>query len=260
MKITVQNPSSPGAMFSNNTNDVLKRIYDWIIENDYPFLSFREMRNRLASEKGINDNNARNIYPLVRNCDFVSYAKNENISTNAFFTRTGLAYVKLLKTIDLINEDSTYSESRKRDALSQVNKTIEGLVYLGIEQLLKKDSNYKADFKNTIKYIISYGKISKKEFALLLYSYNHLSESELNECVRKYREALIDIEVSVDVRNDINLRNSSGNQRRNEGIEYLTAYGYYTGLLCQAGLIDKNDDYFIINNDKRDYLQHLVED
>ena len=50
MKIVVQNPSSPGAMFSNNTNEVLKRIFDWIIENNYPVLPFKKMRSRLASE------------------------------------------------------------------------------------------------------------------------------------------------------------------------------------------------------------------
>ena len=210
--------------------------------------------------RGINDNNARNIYPLVRNCAFVSYTKNENISTNTFFTRTGLAYVKLLKTIDLINDDSTYSQSKKREVLSRIKKTIEGLVYLGIEQLIKKESNYKADFIRTIKYIIKYNKINKKEFALLLYSYHHLDELELDEYVRKFRLSIIDVETYVDVRNDIDLRNSSGNQRRNEGIEYLTAYGYYTGLLYQAGLVDKNDDYFVVRNDKKDYLQRLVED
>ena len=70
MEITIENCPSPGAQFSENTNKVLKLIYYWIRDNDFPELEFIEFRRKLEGI-GINDNNARNIYPLMKNSGFI---------------------------------------------------------------------------------------------------------------------------------------------------------------------------------------------
>ena len=92
MKIRINNPSSPGAMYSDNTNETLIGAFDWIEENGFPTIGFKQLREKLVSEKGINDNNARNVFPLARTCGFVSYRKNSQIDTNHFFTKRGNRY------------------------------------------------------------------------------------------------------------------------------------------------------------------------
>ena len=67
MIIEIENTSSPGASFTSNTNSVLLKTYEWICEHKGISIPFKEFRMRLQSEKGINDNNNRNIYPLLKN-------------------------------------------------------------------------------------------------------------------------------------------------------------------------------------------------
>lgn len=43
MEITIENCPSPGAQFSENTNNVLKSIYHWILDNNFPELEFIEL-------------------------------------------------------------------------------------------------------------------------------------------------------------------------------------------------------------------------
>ena len=59
MLIEIENTSSPGASFTNNTNEVLLITYEWICEHKGITIPFRDFRMRLQSEKGINDNNLK---------------------------------------------------------------------------------------------------------------------------------------------------------------------------------------------------------
>ena len=65
MIIEIENTSSPGASFTSNTNSVLLKTYEWICEHKGISIPFKEFRMRLQSEKGINDNNNRNMIPVA---------------------------------------------------------------------------------------------------------------------------------------------------------------------------------------------------
>lgn len=263
MDILVKNTSSPGAMFSKNTDQTMVSAFDWIQNNNSPTLPFKEFRSRLASEYGINDNNARNIYPLLRNCGFVSYEKNGDIDTKLFFTNTGQAYVKLLKTLALIESDTSYTNVQKEEASNKIELIKQNIVYGGLKRLLSMESNYKIPFLNVIKYLLAFSKINKKEFALQIYAYDKYGENfvtSIRDIVEKYRNEVLEINVLVDVRNDIDIREASGNSRRTEGIEYLTSFGYFTGLLLEAGLVYKNKSYFVLSDDNKIKIKNLIKE
>ena len=73
MEFIIENCSSPGAQFSRSTNQVMLKIAEWINQNNEPDLMFIDFRRRLEKEAKINDNNARNIYPLLKNGGLVEY-------------------------------------------------------------------------------------------------------------------------------------------------------------------------------------------
>ena len=98
MKIEIENTSSPGASFTDNTNDVLLKINDWIKNHISEVLPFKEFRMILQQEKGINDNNSRNIYPLLKNSGLIKYENRGNLTVSEFFTNTGSAYIAALET------------------------------------------------------------------------------------------------------------------------------------------------------------------
>jgi hypothetical protein len=49
MRIEIENTSSPGASFTENTNNVLLKTNDWIKEHNNYVLPFREFRKKLRN-------------------------------------------------------------------------------------------------------------------------------------------------------------------------------------------------------------------
>jgi hypothetical protein len=259
MDITIENCSSPGASFTDNTRNVLLKVYDWIIEKNYPTLSFRSFRTKTSSDKEINDNNARNIYPMARSCGFLSYEKGENINTKFFFTKTGNAFVKSLESIRFIQNSNNFSENQKTRASKEFEDIISTLIAKGLVKMMKQQLNYKDDFKAFCSFLAKYEKINKVEFALLLY-YKQKSIPDfiniMEDDLKKYRDDLISINVKVDIRDD---SSSAQNSRKTEDIGFLTSYTYFTGLLQQAGIIYKSNTYFILDNSKKLLLKEIME-
>lgn len=262
MEIIIENCSSPGAHFSRNTNEVLLKIYQWISENNKPVLPFIDFRRRLEAEKKINDNNARNIYPMLKNGGLVEYEPGGDLSTDYFFTRRGLAYLKALETKDII-EKSDYTKRQKEEASVQVDEIMSSIVCDSLELLLRnKELNYTESLRWYLLFLSKFGKINKQEFALMVHIMGgHPSEweNEITPIIDQYRNNEIEINVKVQVRNDQKIQQNTGQKTRLEEISYFTAYTYYSGLVLQSGLIRKVKDYYFIADDKKTKIDYLVE-
>ncbi len=262
MKIIIENCSSPGASFTKNTNEVIVKIYEWIQKNEEPNLSFIDFRRRLESEKGINDNNARNIYPLLKNCNFAEYEGGSELNTKEFFTNRGLAYVKSLVTINSIL-DGEYEKNQKEAAIKEFDGIKRKIVYDGIKSLMKTpDLNYTTSIKWYLEFLLKFRKINKYEFAYLIYKKNEIGEDcfdDVSETINSYRNNMIEIEVQVRVRNDIKIKEKTGEESRLEDIGFLTSYSFYSGLLTQAGLIIKDRKYNVLIPSKEENVRTLLE-
>lgn len=261
MKIIIENSSSPGASFTDNTNGVLLKIAEWIDENNSPTMALKAFRMRLQADKGINDNNARNIYPLLKNCGFVNYEKNEELDTGSFFTNRGRAYVKALQTINLIN-GSEYTKEAKNAAVSKVQNILESIVYQGLQSLFLQETNYNRYLKMLLSYFLHYSKIDKTEYAYLLYATEEIDTKgfdTIKSQVNAYRNGELSIEVQVRVKNDRAIRDRSNEDHRLEDIGFLTSFSFFIALLTQAGLIHKEEGYFLLKQDKIDMCKKLLE-
>jgi len=261
MKIVIENSSSPGASFTENTNGVLIKIADWIDENNGPIMPLKAFRMRLQTDKGINDNNARNIYPLLKNCGFVDYEKNEELDTKHFFTNRGSAYVKALQTINLI-KSSDYAKEAKVAAIAKVQAILESIVYQGLQSLFAQETNYNKHLKMLLSYFLHYGKIDKTEYAYLLYAAEEVDAHGLDVIKKQiddYRNGELSIEVQVRVKNDRAIRDRSNEDHRLEDIGFLTSFSFFIALLTQAGVIYKEEGYFLLKHDKHEMCKKLLE-
>ena len=262
MIIEIENTSSPGASFTPNTNEVLLKTYEWILEHKGIVLPFKDFRMRLQNEKKVNDNNNRNIYPLLKNGGLASYEKGADLHVDYFFTNTGTAYVKTLESIKLLEKED-YTKSQKEDAIRKFEAIQQEIVYGALKRILEqKDINYTQPMKNMISFLLKYDKISKIEFAYLLYSCKEdkniqMTLSDMNDNVDLLRAGKLEIDVNVKVRNDLDIRKKTNSDNRKEGLTFLTSYTYFTSLLQQAGLVIKNDGYFCVNQNKKHLLAEL---
>lgn len=262
MQIIIENCSSAGAHFSDNTNDVLLKIHKWITDNNEPSLRFIKFRRRLENEMGINDNNARNIYPLLKNCGFADYTPGDVLDTSRFFTPNGTAYILGLESLQLI-EKGEYTKEQKRAASAEMESVLHQLVYDGVARLFRNDElNYSEGMKWFIMFLLEYGKIDKNEFAYMVYQMSRDEEdwqSKTKSVIEGYRNKEITIDVKVRVRNDQKIQKKTGETTRFEGISFFTAYSFYSALILQAGLTMKNKGYHYLKADAREKAKKLLE-
>jgi hypothetical protein len=263
MKIVVKNCSSPGASFTDNTNYVILSCYEWVLDYPDEVKPFVNFRKEVSKAKKFNDNNARNIFPLLKNCGFVNYEKGASIQYKYFFTKVGLAYCKALEAIENISNDETYSENQRQLAINKLKSINEKIIYNGIIKLLKiPDSNYHEAFLTFIRCFLEFGKMNKYEFAYMLHEMEVKSTdviTSMRDNILAYRNGELDFEVEVDVRNDNDIRVKSNQDRRQEGIGFLTAFSFFTALLTQSGLILKQKDYHELQENKRNEMEKIIE-
>lgn len=263
MKLVVKNCSSPGASFTDNTNHVILSCYEWVLtypDQVKPFVSFRR---EVSEAKKFNDNNARNIFPLLKKCGFINYEKGASIQYKYFFTNVGLAYCKALEAIEKISNDETYSKYQKQEAINKLQSVNQTIIYTGMTKLLNiPDTNYYKAFLTFIKCFLEFEKMNKYEFAYMLHEMEGQSPNiitSMRNNILAYRNGELNFEVEVDVRNDNDIKEKSNKDRRQEGIGFLTAFSFFTALLTQAGLIVKQKDYHILKTDKRNAMEKIIE-
>lgn len=265
MKITIENCSSPGASFTKNTDYMILSNYDWIEEHDDETEPFVDFRKKVCDKYNISNDNARNIYPLLKNCELVTYEKGGNIRYSIFFTATGKAYAKTLDSIRSLEKRDVVT-AKDKAAIGEFEKIKQQIILKGLKHLIEPNkTNYSNELRFFIEYTHRYGKINKYEFAYMLHMLQQNNTGsileEMNDVVKGYRHNNVDIEVSVNVRNDIEVREKSNKSRRNEGISFLTSYSYFSGLLEQAGLIKRTrakDSYAIVLEGAEEKFEELL--
>lgn len=264
MRIEIENTSSPGASFTNNTNDVLLKINDWINEHKTDILPFKEFRMILQRDKGINDNNSRNIYPLLKHCELIQYENRGDLTVSEFFTKRGKAYVTALEAKRILNNNAEYTDEQKRVAAQKFDAIISEIIRGSFSNLLKIDQlNYIAPLKEFMAFLLEYKKIDKTEFAYYLFERKNQSVEEtlksITQNIADYREGKLQFEINVSVRNDIALREKTNAQKRNEGLSFLTSFTYFSSLLQQADIVFKENGYFVLKDERYDELVKLLE-
>lgn len=262
MEFIIENCSSPGAQFSRSTNQVMLKIAEWINQNNEPDLMFIDFRRRLEKEAKINDNNARNIYPLLKNGGLVEYQAGGELETGSFFTRRGKAYIIALETKALI-DSSDYTKKQKEAASVEVDQILENIVYDSVKLLIEnKELNYSESLKWYVLFLSKFGKIYRQEFALMIHQMRENPnewEEKITPIIQQYRNQDVDITVKVRVRNDQKIQAKTGERTRLEEISYFTAYSYYSSLIDQSGITKKIKDYHVITETGRSKVDYLVE-
>ena len=77
--------------------------------------------------------------------------------------------------------------------------------------------------------------------------------------ISAFRNKEIDINVEVKVRNDLKIKEKTGETTRLEGISFFTAYNFYSSLINQTGLTMKIKDYCYLKESVSGMLKNLLE-
>lgn len=261
MIIEIKNTSSPGASFTKNTNEAILKIYKWICDNKGLELSFKDFRKKISEDTGLNDNNNRNIYPLLKNGGLAYYEKNQSNLVDNFYTKKGIAYAEMLDVLNRVS-DIDCSDKTKQVVEDNIQLFINEIVYDVLQTVVRSsDANYIEPIQELIMFLLEYEKVSKIEFAYLIYECETRDIKDALKHMRQniidYRNGMLDFEVKVEVRNDVEKREQMNSDSRKEDLGFLSSYGYLTNLLSEAGLVEKKNDYYVVIEEKRSELVSL---
>lgn len=257
MDIEVNNPSSAGASFTEHTDNSYLMYYNEFLKEPEKSWNFNELRHHMEIKYNINNSNSRNMFALLKDCQFVQYEKGNKVSLKSFFTKYGLAYAKVLESLNILKDDM--SEKNKEEAYYKFIELKENLICHGVQTiLLKQESSFSSILKYTLEYLVKYRRIDKIEYALVIFFTNqgkNIDDSDLKNVVEKYRNKEIDINVKVNTRND---NSSVKGERILQDIGALTSYTYICGFLQQAGLIEKEKTSFLLLESKVDLAKKMI--
>ena len=259
MEIIIENCSSAGASFTEHTNKTLLLCNELIAGNENKIAPFITFRRQLEAEKKVNDNNARNIYPLLRYCGFINYEKSSDLCYGDFFTNLGKAYVKIIESISIIDNAEGSLSADEKAAKDNLKSFQQNLIVEGIKNLLKNDAcHYTKELIACGNSIYNFNGIDKNEFAYLLYEFKKSDTNyitNMRENIQKYRDGNLQFDVKINIRND---DKNSTNERKLEDISYLTSYNYFISLFVQTGFLEKAKNRYDIVLNKKNALKELL--
>lgn len=248
MEIIVFNPSSAGASFTEHTNQAYLLYYKELEKNPNHHWKFNELRKYMEINHSVNNSNSRNMFTLLKDCGFVKYEKGEFVQLNSFFTKLGEAYAKTLESIDILKKG--LSDEKNKLAYEKFQELKQNIICIGLQNMLKnQESNFSTTLRKVINFFLYFKSIDKIEYALLIYHSSKLTnyKTDLKKDINNYRSKQESFSVKVDTRDDTS--STKGNRILQE-IGALTSYTYICNFLVQAGLVSKDNNSFVLKNDK----------
>jgi len=229
--VSITNLPSPGASFTDHTDDTVAQCADYVSRMSKDKISFSDFQDGLNRDKHINKSNLRCILPMLRYAGLVSYGV--TVSKATFFTELGnqyVAVVRLLKKIRSTNELAQNVEGVKK-TMSLRSKFLRHALAL----IIKNDKcKYSEGLKCILRFMQRYASIDKREFACLAYSIQSGSNDPVvavEPLIRSCRAGK-PVNVQMVVRND-----SKGGKEDVVSLSYLVCYNYLMSLMEQAGVV-----------------------
>jgi len=105
--VSISNLSSPGASFTEHTDDTLVACSDFVSEMADAEMSFMQFQERLYRDKKINKSNLRCILPMLRFAGLVEY--DSSVKKATFFTELGTQYVAVARLLKKIRSSAELS-------------------------------------------------------------------------------------------------------------------------------------------------------
>lgn len=255
MQIEVLNPNNPGAKFTSNTEKTLVSYYHELKKHKDKTVNFSTFRSYMQKTFGINNSNSRNIFAFCKNCGLLNYENNQGIKFESFFTDLGKAYIKVIESISLLENEKNKSQ-KELDSLNQFRKLRQNIIFQCLKNLLRqKDCEYVYVIKQILIFLESYKSIDKTEYALLLY-YKNKDKADFYSILGNYRNNQISIEVFVNVRDD---NTNEKGARTLKGIEFLSSWTYLIGMLNESGLVEKDNQSYVLLPNKTNLIKELLE-
>ncbi len=227
MQIVVETPNSPGTQFNENTDDYIRKMFNYLNSKEDGFSeTYREFQQHCTSFTTLSY--IRNIFPFLKNAEIINDYSNVN---KKLFTELGEAYYLCVDSLEKIKSDEEKSGLEKFRQLKQQ------IVRQALSNIIKaSDAGYAIIFKWILLHLKKFEKIDESEFALILYVLQKKKSFAEYEKILNEQRGRISFFVNVVEKGTDNVKK----------VSKITSYSYFMGSLKTAGVVSEKsiDGYF----------------
>lgn len=238
MEIKLNSISNPGISFTDDVNQKIILLYNYINKNREKKISYSDFQAELINEKIFSGSYIRSFIPFLRNFGVVN--DYSNIDFNTFFTRNGKIYVN-----NIIDYYKLKDFEDENIIIKKVKNIKEDLICLFLDYLCDHKNKYYEKYLDILFFIEKYNKICKKEF--YIYEYCKENNLESDELISAYRQNLENFEIIFYGKNN----NEIGNN----------AFNYFIALLSedQCNYVLKMDqNYYKLNENRKELVDSII--
>ena len=229
MVINVKSISNPGISFTDDVNEKLILLYQYVEENKGRQVTYSEFQTELIENKIFINSYIRSFIPFIRNFGIIN--EYSSVDYNNFFTSTGKLYIENLidcASVKVISEE---------EISNYFKRTKENILCLCLDYLCENKISYFEKYLDILYYVKKYNKICKNEF--YIYEYCKVNKIKCDELIKMYRENPNSIEIRIVGRHNKDVENN--------------AFNYFIALLSeeQCNYVCKIDQmYYKINSER----------
>lgn len=250
-------PPNFGASFTKHTDETLVKCFDYLQETPQKLSTYADLQHLLDARFGIRPSNFRCIIPLAKSFGFVSFTEKNEFAFNTFFTKTGRAYIDVLKQIS--NLDISQHPNRQK-ACHHLIGVLENIRLLGLFNCLKHSSSDVATvFYVALSFLCEYDSINKQELPYLWHEFQQDKTNYLDKIrnvLLKFRNGLVSFNPKLIEQRDVDSSNPG-----NDYHAKAPGYTYVFGTLLQCGVVtnNRNGNYFLVQEKKERIFEILKE-
>lgn len=240
--IIMRQISNPGLSFTDNINDKIILMSEVIFRNSNLVMNYQEFQNYIIQKNIFSGSYIRSFIPFLYNLGLINNYREINFS--AFFTKLGLSYIEIIKTIKVAN----HSNEKLDDIKKSLNTIKNDIIVLGLLNMKDSISEYFDKYCDILQFIKKYNTINREEFNILQFcKQNHLDD---HEYITSYRANPENFKISI-------LDN------RNEIVDYRTnnAYNYFIALLSEEQcnfVIKANQNNYRLNYNRISLIDSIL--
>lgn len=234
--------SNPGLSFTDNINDKIILMSEVIFKNSNLVMNYQEFQNYIIEKNIFSGSYIRSFIPFLYNLGLINNYREINFSV--FFTKLGLSYIEIIKTIKVAN----LSNEKLDDIKKSLNTIKSDIIVLGLLNMKDSISEYFDKYCDILQFMKKYNTINREEFNILQFcKQNNLDD---HEYINSYRANPENFKISI-------LDN------RNEIVDYRTnnAYSYFIALLSEEQcnfVIKTNQNNYKLNYNRISLIDSIL--
>lgn len=237
-KIVLNQVSNPGISFTDDVNEKILSLYVFLNHHN-KICSYQEFQEDLKKNEIFSGSYIRSFIPFMYNAGIIN-DYNNGVTYKSLFTKNGLSYVNIIKTIKSMNDSNV--------DIAKLNVIKSDLLCMSLDYMIKNNYKFYDKYLDVLKFVKKFRTINREEFYIMEYCLQN--NYDYDDYIKTYRNNEKQYDIYINSNNDEELSNRSNN-----------AFNYLIAFLAedQCNYLQRiNQGNYMINKEREKYVDLVL--